>query len=410
MNRLPGSNDRIVIAGSSIAGLSAARELRARGFAGDLVMLDRDHRAPYRRPEVSKGLLNGLISDGKVIIPWPEIITTRMAGTELVQLDQAGHTVTARTDAGQVELQYSGLVIATGSEPRPSPFPPLAGVYSLRSFADAESFRRELATAGHVVIIGAGFIGLEVAYIASALGKSVSVIEPMERPLAHVLGPELSQAVLGLHVSNGVHFHLGRQAEALEADSLGAVSQVLLDDGTQLKADLVLVAIGSAPSVAWLHSSGLDVTHGVECDASCAVIGAADVVAAGDVARWPNPLYGRRMRVEHWAHAIEQGIYAARRLLGLHDPGGFSAVPYFWSQQYGARLQSIGSTAGHDHAVVLDPDPQRMLVAYFRADRVVAVAGLAPGPAVPRFRALVAAAADQQTVLQHYQTTQAKAD
>jgi len=406
---LPRNNGTIVVAGSSIAGMSAARELRARGFDGELVMLDRDHRAPYRRPEVSKGLLNGIVRDEKAVIGWPDTLdVTRMPGAELTGLDHVRRAVTARTAAGDVELDYSGLVIATGSETRRSPFPPMGRVHSLRTFADSERFRGELAGAHRVVIVGAGFIGLEVAYVASSLGKSVTVIEPMELPLAHILGTELSAAILRLHESHGVGFHLGRQVEALEAGADGDVERVLLDGGTGIEADIVLVAIGAVPSVGWLRDSRLNVARGVECDATCAVVGADDVVAAGDVALWPNPLYRRLMRVEHWAHAIEQGTYAARRLLGVHDPGGFVAAPYFWSQQYGQRLQSIGSTMGHDRVEILDPDPDRLLVAYFLHDRLISVGGLAPGPAIFRFRPLILEGADIERVLDHQGSARAK--
>jgi len=382
--------------------MSAARELRARGFEGDVVLLDRDPRVPYRRPEVSKGLLNGLVSDEKAVIGWPGTLgVTRMPGTELTGLEHVRHTVTASGQAGDIELEYSGLVIATGSETRRSPFPPMGRVHSLRTFADSKRFRGELAGARRVVIVGAGFIGLEVAYVASALGKRVTVIEPMELPLVHILGAELSAALLRLHERHGVAFHLGRQVGALEGDANGDVARVLLDGGTAIGADIVLVAIGSVPSVGWLRDSGLNVAGGVECDATCAAVGAQDVVAAGDVALWPNPLYGRLMRVEHWAHAIEQGTYAARRLLGVHDPAGFAAAPYFWSQQYGQRLQSIGSATGHDRVEILDPDPERMLVAYFLGDRLISVAGLAAGPEIFRFRPLIFEGADAGCVLEH---------
>jgi NADPH-dependent 2,4-dienoyl-CoA reductase/sulfur reductase-like enzyme len=399
---LPRNNGPIVIAGSSIAGMSAARELRARGFAGDLVMLDRDPRVPYRRPEVSKGLLNGRISDEKAVIPWPDTLgVTRVPGAQLTGLDHVRHTVTVSGPAGDVELEYSGLVIATGSEPRRSPFPPMGRVHSLRTFADSERFRGELAGARRVVIVGAGFIGLEVACVAAVMGKRVTVVEPMQLPLVHVLGAELGGALLRLHERHGVAFHLGRQVGSLEAGANGDVARVLLDDGTGIGADIVLVAIGSVPSVGWLRDSGLNVAGGAECDATCAVAGAQDVVAAGDVALWTNPLYGRLMRVEHWAHAIEQGTYAARRLLGVHDPAGFTAAPYFWSQQYGQRLQSIGSATGHDRVEILDHDPERVLVAYFLSDRLISVAGLAAGPAILRLRPLILDGADVGRVLGH---------
>lgn len=389
--------------------MSAARELRARGFTGELVMLDRDHRAPYRRPEVSKGLLNRRISDEKVVIPWPDTLdVTRMPGAELTGLDHVRHTVTAKTLAGDVEIGYSGLLIATGSETRRSPFPAMGHVHSLRTFADSERFRGELAEAQRVVIVGAGFIGLEVAYVASAMGKAVTVIEPLALPLVHVLGAELAAAILALHESHGVAFHLGRQVEVLEGGADGNVERVVLGGGTAIEADVVLVAIGSVPSVGWLRGSGLNVERGVECDATCAVVDAEDVVAAGDAALWHNPLYHRLMRVEHWAHAIEQGTYAARRLLGVHDPGGFAAAPYFWSQQHGKRIQSIGSATGYDRVEVLDPDPERLLVAYFLDDRLISVAGMAAGPAIFGFRPLILDGADAGRVREHQGAAQAK--
>jgi NADPH-dependent 2,4-dienoyl-CoA reductase/sulfur reductase-like enzyme len=154
--------------------------------------------------------------------------------------------------------------------------------------------------------------------------------------------------------------------------------------------------------VDWLASSGLDVQRGVMCDATCAVLGATGVVAAGDVALWENPLYSRGMRVEHWANAIEQGGYAARRLLGTHDPDGFVSAPYFWSDQHGRKIQSIGSTLGFDAAEVLDDDPESFVVAYYAADRLVAVAGLVSGPVIPRFKALVLAGAGHAEVAAQY--------
>jgi NADPH-dependent 2,4-dienoyl-CoA reductase/sulfur reductase-like enzyme len=284
----------------------------------------------------------------------------------------------------------------------------MGGVHSLRTFADSEKFRGELAEAQQVVIVGAGFIGLEVAYVASAMGKLVTVIEPQELPLAHILGAEMSTVILRLHESHGVRFHLGCQVEALEAGPEGDVERVLVGGGTEIKADMVLVAIGSVPSVGWLRDSGLSAERGVVCDAACAVVGAENVVAAGDVALWQNPLYGRLMRVEHWAHAIEQGTFAARRLLGVHDPGGFAAAPYFWSQQYGRRIQSVGSSMGYDQVEILDPDPERLLVAYFRGGRLISVAGLAAGPAIFKFRPLVLNGADAESVRGHHDATRAK--
>jgi NADPH-dependent 2,4-dienoyl-CoA reductase/sulfur reductase-like enzyme len=169
----------------------------------------------------------------------------------------------------------------------------------------------------------------------------------------------------------------------------GRVERVRLTDGTVLEADLVLAAIGSAPAVDWLASSGLDVARGVRCDSGCAVEGAPGVVAAGDVASWLNPLYGRTMSVEHWTHAIQQGSFAARRLLGCADPEGFASAPYFWSDQFDFKLESFGSTAGHDEARIVDHDGDGVIVAYGRAGLLVAVAGLNAGRRLHAYRRLV---------------------
>ena len=396
------TDQTFVIAGCSIAGVTAARELRRGGFDGRLVMLDRDDRAPYRRPEVSKGLLGHEINEDKVRMPWPSTLEAeRIAGAELTGLDLDARVVRATALGQELQIAFDGLVIATGCEPRPAPFAGPVKVHALRSYADAERFRDELAQAQHLVVVGAGFIGLEVAAGAAALGKQVTVVEPMALPLAHVLGPELSTRLLEMHESHGIDFRLETHVTELEAGP-GAAARVLLADGSTVEADLVLVAVGARPSVGWLAGSGLDVQSGVVCDTTCAVLGATGLVAAGDVALWENPLYGRVMRVEHWANAIEQGTYAARRLLGTHDPAGFVSAPYFWSDQHGRKIQSIGSTFGYDDAQVLDHDPESFVVAYYRQDRLLAVAGLVSGPVIPRFKQLVLTGASHAQVAAQY--------
>jgi NADPH-dependent 2,4-dienoyl-CoA reductase/sulfur reductase-like enzyme len=396
------TDQTFVVAGCSIAGVTAARELRRGGFDGRLVMLDRDDRAPYRRPEVSKGLLGYEINEDKVAMPLPASLEAeRIPGAELTGLDLEARVIRATASGQELEIGYDGLVIATGCESRPAPFTGPVPVHTLRSYADAERFRDELTQAEHLLVVGAGFIGLEVAAGAAALGKQVTVVEPMALPLSHVLGPELSTRLLEMHESHGIAFRLETHVTDLEAIP-GAGARVLLADGSALEADLVLVAVGARPAVDWLASSGLDVQRGVMCDATCAVLGATGVVAAGDVALWENPLYSRGMRVEHWANAIEQGGYAARRLLGTHDPDGFVSAPYFWSDQHGRKIQSIGSTLGFDAAEVLDDDPESFVVAYYAADRLVAVAGLVSGPVIPRFKALVLAGAGHAEVAAQY--------
>jgi len=383
-----------IVAGSSIAGLSAARELRRGGFDGRLITIDSDPHAPYRRPEVSKGLLKVDLADSRAKLQWSEELGAERLTARLTGLDAGEHLVRGVGDEGELALSYDALVIATGVRSRPSPFPPLGGVHSLRFATDSAALRRELDGVMSVVIVGGGFIGLEVATVLGGMGREVTVIEPMAMPLAHILGPEFSAELQRKHMAEGVRFRLGTTVQQLVADPTGErVSGVRTSEGDVLPAELVLVAVGSVPAIDWLEGSGLVLEGGIVCDATCAAIGAEDVVAAGDIAVWENPLYGRRMRVEHWSHAIEQGTYAAKRLLGTHDPAGFVSVPYFWTEQVGLRIQSIGSTFGYDRVEVLDPDPERMFVAYLKGDRVISVAGFAAGASIFMFRGLIAAGA-----------------
>lgn len=393
----------IVIAGSSVAGLSAARELRQGGFGGRLLTVDRDPHVPYRRPEVSKGLLSGALPAGKVAMGWADELRAERISGGLEGLDLERRTVRGiYADGRPFAEQYDGLVIATGTIARPSPFAKLGGVHSLRTWADSHNMRGDLAGAQRVVIVGGGFIGLEVASVARKLGKEVTVIEPMQAPLVHILGQTFSAALQAKHENEGVRFVLGQTVRELEGHESGSIRRVHLSNGDSLDADVVLVAIGSVPAVDWLLDSNLDVERGLVCDTTCSVAGTEDVVAAGDIALWHNPLYERLMRVEHWTNAVEQGTYAAKRLLGTHDAGGFVSAPYFWSEQYGSRIQSIGSNLGHDQAVVLDDDPERLFVAYLKEGRLLSVAGMAAGASIFQFRSLVLERAPIHDVTAHF--------
>jgi NADPH-dependent 2,4-dienoyl-CoA reductase/sulfur reductase-like enzyme len=387
----------IVIAGGACAGLSAARELRKQGFAGGIRVIDRDVDGAYRRPEVSKGLLDGSHEPATIATPWPDSLAVDLTlGVDLVALHSASREVEVRHPSGAVErIGYDGLVIATGCDGRLSPFGAGVGrVHTLRTVADSVAMRPHLDQARDVVIIGGGFIGLEVASVAGKLGKNVTVVEALDIPLARVLGDDFGRRIAAMHRGHGVDLRTGATVSELVTDPHGDVSEVVLGTGERLAADIVLVAVGSMPGVGWLESSGLALDQGIECDETCAVVGVDGVVAAGDVANWVNPLYGRRMRVEHWTNAIEQGTYAARRLLGVHDPAGFSSAPYFWSDQWGVKIQSVGSTFDHDRAEILSEGDDHLLVAYLREERVVAVAGYNTGAMVMKTRRLVLASAD----------------
>jgi NADPH-dependent 2,4-dienoyl-CoA reductase/sulfur reductase-like enzyme len=372
--------ERVVVAGASIAGMSAARELRRLGFEGTIQLLDQDAHAPYRRPSVSKGLLTGAQQLEDIVAPWSaDLALERVAGVRLEGLDVERRIVRGRSHDGEVALEYDGLVIATGSVARSWPVElGLEGVVTLRTVEDALRMRDLLVGTRRVAIIGGGFIGLEAAASATALGIAATVIEVAPIPLAHALGASLAERMAAAHRSHGVEVICGVGVERIEGD--GRVERVVLQDGRVVEAEVVLVAIGAAPAVGWLESSGLDITAGVACDACCRVEGASNVVAAGDVANWINPLYDRRMRVEHWTNAIQQASFAAGALLGLAPESGFSSAPYFWSDQFDLKLQSFGSAVGHDDSLVIEDSEERMLVAYGRDGVLVAIAGLNAAP------------------------------
>ncbi|BDZ39301.1 NAD(P)/FAD-dependent oxidoreductase [Microbacterium suwonense] len=382
--------DRIVIAGASIAGVSAARELRRHGYQGSIALIDQDPLVAYRRPEVSKGLLSGAVSTETMKVPTPaDLDLALMSGATLEGLDPQAQTVHVADIEGVTQkVGYDRLVIATGSEARPSPFSPtLQRVHTLRTSADALAMKADLDRAKDVVIVGAGFIGLEVAAVARSLGKSVTVIEAAEIPLSRVLGDTFGTHIAQKHRTAGVNLVLGDGVARLGSGGDGTVSHVELTSGGIVPADVVLVAIGSRPATAWLENSGLPLGDGVELDETCAVHGfEGTIVAAGDVASWTNPLYERRMRVEHWTNAIEQAAYAARRIHGAHDPAGFSSAPYFWSDQFGQKIQSIGSSFGFTDETVLDQTDDAILVAYSRGDRLLSIAGMNAGTRVMMMR------------------------
>jgi NADPH-dependent 2,4-dienoyl-CoA reductase/sulfur reductase-like enzyme len=383
--------DRIVVAGASIAGMSAARELRRLGFAGTIQLVDEDPHAPYRRPSVSKGLLTGAQELHDVVAPWSEqLALERVAGVRLEALDLGEHVLRGRSGADEVVLPYDGLVLATGSVARSWPVDlGLDGVVTLRTVEDAMRMRDLLRTASRVVIIGGGFIGLEAAASATGLGVPATVIEAAPIPLAHAIGTALGERMAGVHRARGVDVICGVGVERIEGS--GHVERVVLQDGRSIDAEIVLIAIGAAPAVGWLESSGLDISSGVACDQCCRVEGAENVVAAGDIANWVNPLYGRRMRVEHWTNAIQQASFAAGALLGLASEDGFSSAPYFWSDQFDVKLQSYGTALGHDETVVLEDTDEKLIVAYGRDGVLIGVAGLNAGIAVNHYRALIEA-------------------
>ncbi|MFF4597299.1 NAD(P)/FAD-dependent oxidoreductase [Amycolatopsis sp. NPDC001319] len=346
---------RVVIVGGSLAGLHAAEELRAAGYDGSLTLVSAERRAPYDRPPLSKQVLTGEWPLDRAALRSSEELAALQAdvhlGVHATALDVSRGIVT--TDAG-LDLPYDGLILATGCAAR-SLRGEVArpGLHTLRTDEDSRALRRTLLGGGHLVVAGAGFIGMEVAAAARALGADVTVVEPWPVPMQAALGDRIGTALADLHRAHGVKFRLGQTiSRVLGAARVGGVE---LSDGTVLDADAVLVGIGATPATDWLAGSGLDATDGVACDAYLAA-GPPGVYAAGDLARWDNPLFGTRMRVEHWSNATEQGAAAARNLLAApEDRKPFASVPYFWSDQYDTSIQFAGRP-GRERVPVVDLD------------------------------------------------------
>lgn len=371
--------DRVVIVGASLAGLRAAESLRAGGHEGRITVVGDEKHRPYDRPPLSKQVLTGKVEPEATALPVEEGLDLEFVlGTAAVGLDTDRRRVLL---AGGSDLAYDGLVIATGATPRVLPAaPPRPGVHYLRTLDDAVALRDDLRAAGSVVVIGAGFIGLEVACSAATTGHPVVVVEALPVPLERALGAEVGRAVMEWHLAKGLDLRAGQAFGTIAgADRPEAV---ILSDGTRLPADLVVVGTGVAPTTSWLERSGVDLDDGVLCDERLRVLRGGrplpDVVAAGDVARWAHPGYGERIRVEHWTNATEAGEAAGRTLLLGERAEAYSPVPYFWSDQHGMKLQFVGRASAGDETVLLEGgwDDDRLLVAYGRRGRLVGALGL----------------------------------
>jgi 3-phenylpropionate/trans-cinnamate dioxygenase ferredoxin reductase component len=372
----------VLIVGGSLAGLHTAEALRQQGYEGAITMVDAEPEPRYDRPPLSKEYLAGGNADSDParrgpLLRAPEALAALGAdwylGQPAVSLNPRSREVAL---ASGRTLGYDKLVIATGVSPVMPAALRIASAVTLRTRQDADRLRALMTPGVRLAVIGAGFIGLEVAATFRAAGAEVDVVEAEQAPLTRQLGPVVGRAVQAVHESHGVRFHLGTRAT--EVRPHGAGCQVELPGGTVLDADVLLVAVGSAPSVGWLRGSGLDLDNGIACDGH--LLAAPDVYAAGDVARWPHPLAGRPVRIEHWTNAIEQGAHVARRIT---DPDGeigpFATVPYFWSDQHGSRLQAYGFPGADDEVEVFagDLDSGKFAALYRNSGRLTAAVGIA---------------------------------
>ncbi|MFF8970253.1 NAD(P)/FAD-dependent oxidoreductase [Streptomyces sp. NPDC014995] len=368
----------ITVVGASLAGLSTVRALRAEGYDGEIVVVGEERHAPYDRPPLSKDFLKGDIgAEGLALgdADEYEVLDAQwLLGERAVRLDPVARSVTL---AGGRHVRTDGIVIATGATPRTLPGTDgLAGVHTLRTLEDAQALRAELLDGlPRVVVIGAGFIGAEVASTAHRLGLHVTVVEALPVPLERQLGREMGLVVSSLHSDHGVRLLCGSGVAELIGE--GRVTGVRLADGRVLPADIVVAGVGVWPNTDWLVGSGVQVDDGVVCDAGCAT-GVPGVVAVGDVARCPNPFTGRHARIEHWSNATEQAKTAARTLLTGVPAEAPLIPPYFWSDQYQVRIQVAGHVApGAEPEVVQgDIDSRTFTAVYRREGTPVAVLSL----------------------------------
>jgi len=387
--------DRIVVVGASLAGLWACESLRGGGYTGAISLIGAESHQPYDRPPLSKALLRGDWEPERIQLRKPDELGSLgldlRLGTTAIALDASSRTVAL--ESGE-EIAADGVIIATGSAPRPLPNQPdLDGVTMLRTLDDSLALRRRLADQQRVVVIGAGFIGLEVAATAAQSGCAVTVLEGAPAPLMRGLGSEMGSVVARVHARHGVEVRCDVSVAAIEGAE-GRVTGVRLGSGELVPADVVVVGIGVAPATEWLVGSGLEIRDGVVCDD--ALRAAPGIYAAGDCARWVNNLFGdagEEMRVEHWSNAAEQGAAAAKNLqaeLAGEPAEPYAPVPFFWSDQFDSRIQFVGRAHGDDEVRVVAGDLDgKFMALYGHGGRVRGVLGVSMPKPVMRCRRLV---------------------
>jgi phthalate 3,4-dioxygenase ferredoxin reductase component len=347
----------VVVIGSSVAGVSAARALRSEGFSGRIVLVGEEEVLPYDKPPLSKEFLAGRWDADRVILLSRE--DAERGGIELclgaaaARLDVSGRQVLLSDGS---RLGYDKLVVATGAAARPSPWNATSGVHVLRTLRDSRALRERLQRfGGPVVVVGGGFIGGEVAATVRALGHEVTMVDPLPIPSARAVGKEVGRHLTELHHRHGVETRFGTGVEEI-GDAAGR-QLVRLTDGTELPAATVIVGIGAVPNDRWLADSGIRVDNGVLCDSFSRAVGAPDVYVAGDVARWFHPGHREHVRVEHWTNAVEQAACVAHNIAHPDNPRPYQPVEYVWSDQYDWKIQLVGRpAAGGRHAVIGDLD------------------------------------------------------
>jgi 3-phenylpropionate/trans-cinnamate dioxygenase ferredoxin reductase subunit len=361
----------LAVVGASLAGAKTAEAARDAGFDGRIVLIGDEPGPPYERPPLSKDILRGdkgteaarVHPDGFYLERSIELINDRA-----IALDTATRTISL---AGAESITFDTAVLATGAAPRPLDVPGagLAGVHYLRTIDDSVRLRDAIRAASRVAVIGAGWIGSEVAASARQMGADVVLIDPGAVPLRRALGDEIGAVFAALHADNGVHLRMGTGVAGLRGNK--TVEEVVLDDGRVEAADVVVVGVGVTPRTDLADAAGLRVDNGVLVDEHLAT-GVPGLFAAGDAANAWHPHYGRHLRVEHWANALNQGITAGRNAAGNHD--AYTRLPYFFSDQYDLGMEYVGYAAADDEVVVRGDRHGREFIAFWRRDGVVTAA------------------------------------
>ncbi|MDT5180996.1 MAG: hypothetical protein QOJ95_5194 [Mycobacterium sp.] len=395
------SEPGVVVVGASAAGLSVAETLRRDGFAGSVTLVGEED-LPYDRPPLSKEVLAGTWSEDRVMLRDSATIDAMdvdlRLGVRAERVDTTTQTVEL-SDGSRVD--YRDLVIATGVRPRRLPDANgIAGVHVLRTLEDARRLRSAVAGGPRVVIVGAGFLGAEVASVARTAGATVTLVSDVDAPLSDVLGRDLGRLLIDVHTEHGVVVRTGVKVGAIVAED-GRVTGVQLADGSRLPADVVLVSIGSLPNVEWLADSGIPIGNGVLCDEFCRA--APGVWAAGDVASWYHVGIGERVRLEHRTNAAEQGMAVARNILAGANPTPFVPVPYIWSDQYDLKIQSVGRFNSDDELRVAHGtlDERRFVALFGRSGRLVGALGFGRPRHVMQYRRMISERRSFAHALEH---------